>query len=115
MRRVNAKSKAEVDERFGRDWYRVLKDDDGSYLLFDTWLEYRDYAERASKVRLVRCLAVNHLTGEPKATAVLDIHGTPKPVKKTASTVLFELNGDQFWCTLQDWRNRKQTGRIVVA
>lgn len=61
-----------------------------------------------------KIIAVNMVTGEPKATINSVIAGQPKLLKRLSNTVCFELAGKHYWASTKDWKGRKN-GFINVA
>ena len=64
-------------------------------------------------IEIRKIIAVNMVTGEPKATINTVVEGRPKLLKRLTSTVCFELAGKQYWTTPKDWKGRNN-GFIVV-
>ena len=42
---LNVKTKSEVTERKGKDWYKIVKVD-GGYMLFETRIEYETWKKQ---------------------------------------------------------------------
>ncbi len=65
------------------------------------------------EIEIRKIVAVNMVTGEPKATINTVIEGNPKLIKRLASAICFELAGKQYWTTPASWKGRSN-GYIAV-
>ena len=57
-------------------------------------------------IEIRKILAVNMVTGEPKATINSMVEGKPKLIKRLTSSICFELAGKQYWTTPASWKGR---------